>query len=328
MSTWTWDFGSEAAGLQFAVAYSNETGEFTIKVLTGSLNVNALEWSDGDSTGGEDTNNSINGFHRSLNMNGSNVVWNDDGTSTSFKQTWDGGIKLSDPGLTGTPPDTYLTAGGNDTLTIDAGSFDPNSFSTLGVRATSTSTPDGGIKWADSEPSVTDRLGGELIQNWSFEEDVVPSDRLYDSFSSITGWVNELYELGGKIELVKAGAFNGPEGDGQWLDTQASPGPIDISQNLDVDTDATAKLSVSVAVDDLFGGATAPDEKLIFNFNDIEVMTIQRSDFINAGIPSNTFHEFAVDVTGAAGLDHLEISSTAHSNFGFAVDWVSLKQFV
>src|SRR3954447_20856599 len=101
-------------------------------------------------------------------MNGADVVWNPDGTSTTVKETWDGGVKLSDPGLTKTPPPTYLTADTHDAY-ADSVTFtafvDITKFSTLGVRATSTSTAEGSIKWVDetpSNPSAPPTAGGVL----------------------------------------------------------------------------------------------------------------------------------------------------------------------
>src|SRR3954447_5836478 len=99
-------------------------------------------------------------------MNGADVVWNPDGTSTTVKETWDGGVKLSDPGLTKTPPPTYLTAATHDAyshsytfdmsgdlLHLANATSGNNIFSTLGVRATSTSTAEGSIKWVDTGES-------------------------------------------------------------------------------------------------------------------------------------------------------------------------------
>ena len=149
-----YEYGSDASGLCFTIdAVSDGAGNttFTVHVITGSLNFNALYWSDGDST----KESSLINFtgaksENSLSMNGSNVVWNDDGTSTTAKEVYDGGIKLSDAGL-GHGTATYLTADGTD-YTFTVANLDLSQFSTLGVRATSTSTAEGSIKWVDDEP--------------------------------------------------------------------------------------------------------------------------------------------------------------------------------
>jgi hypothetical protein len=151
-----YEFGSDASGLRFTIdAVSDGAGgtKFTVHVITGSLNLNALYWSDGDSTGGESSSLGFTGAksENSLNMNGSNVVWNDDGTSTTAKEVYDGGIKLSDVGLGKGDGSTFLTAGGED-YQLTVANLDLSHFSTLGVRATSTSTAEGSIKWVDDTP--------------------------------------------------------------------------------------------------------------------------------------------------------------------------------
>jgi hypothetical protein len=84
-------------------------------------------------------------------MNGANTVWADDGTATSSMEVYDGGIKLSDAGLGKVAPATYLNADSAPyTFTVE--NFDITQFDTLGVRATSTSTAEGSIKWVDDTP--------------------------------------------------------------------------------------------------------------------------------------------------------------------------------
>jgi hypothetical protein len=145
MATSTWNFGSDAEGLKFTVVYDSVTNKFTVTVLTGSMNVNALYWTDGDSTANEGSYAGFTGAksESSLNMNGTG-------------QTWDGGLKISDAGLGKTPPASYITADPNDayasSFSIDAGNFNPANFGTIGVRATSTSTEGGSIKWVNEGP--------------------------------------------------------------------------------------------------------------------------------------------------------------------------------
>jgi hypothetical protein len=140
-----WDFGSDAEGLKFTISYDSATNKFTVTVLTGSMNVNALYWGDGDNTASEGSYSGFSGAksESSLNMNGTGEVF-------------DGGLKISDAGLGKTPPSSYITANPDDafpsSFTIDAGSFDPAKFGTIGVRATSTSTEGGSIKWIDDAP--------------------------------------------------------------------------------------------------------------------------------------------------------------------------------
>src|SRR3954463_1277998 len=111
----TYNFGSAASGLQFdiKVVYSATLGTttFTVVVNIGALNVNAIYWKDSDSTFDGVVSNALatttfyqenlaNGAETAwdpnakadanLNMNGANVVWNPDGTSTTEKEVWDG----------------------------------------------------------------------------------------------------------------------------------------------------------------------------------------------------------------------------------------------
>ena len=155
MTTYVWNFGSDATGLKFSVSFDGS--QFTVTVETGYLNVNALWFSDGGS--------SSDGFtlvkaDSSLNMNGSNTVWayDADGNpiTTSEKIVWDEYLKVSSPGLTSTPPDSYIVAGTDHcsfTISVPATGFDfvIDQYTTLGVRATSTSGATGGsIKWVDA----------------------------------------------------------------------------------------------------------------------------------------------------------------------------------
>ena len=126
---YTYEFGSIASGLQFTIVYDEVLKTFTVTVLKGAMNVNALYWSDGnsnttlsglyqlDSTKGDQNlaDNTISAWNptkadSSLNMNGATVVW-DEGTSTTEKETWDGGLKISDTGLGKTPSESYIVAG-------------------------------------------------------------------------------------------------------------------------------------------------------------------------------------------------------------------------
>ena len=154
MATYTWHFGSATAGLQFTILYDDATSEFTVTSLLGSFDLNALWFSDGNTTS--------DGYvlvksDNNLNMNGANTVW-DDGTSSAQLIVWDDYSKLSSPGLgsEGTNKISFINDGETQTFTLsDFGltTFDPTNFDTLGVRATSVNG-NGSIKWADLTPEV------------------------------------------------------------------------------------------------------------------------------------------------------------------------------
>lgn len=150
MSTYTWTFGAEGSGLWFTITYDG--GKFIVESKEGSFDLNALWFSDGDTTLDGD-GYTLTKSDSSLNMNGSTTVWEDDGTSSSEKIVWDDYLKLSSTGLgsAGETKITFVSAG--ETVEFDAGDFDPAVYTTLGVRATSVNGGDS-IKWADTEPVV------------------------------------------------------------------------------------------------------------------------------------------------------------------------------
>lgn len=148
MATYTWEFGAAGSGLHFNVVYDDGTKKFTITSSEGSFDPNALWFSDGD---GESDGFTLAKSDNSLNMNGSNTVWDDDGNATSEKIVWDDYQKLSSTGLgpDGTDKATFVSVGGSITFDAPEG-YDPEAFGTLGVRATSVNGGDS-IKWVDTE---------------------------------------------------------------------------------------------------------------------------------------------------------------------------------
>lgn len=132
-------FNFEENGLRYTVTLTQEDGGpvmYTITVHEGQMDVNALYWGDDDHSGRSEN------LGGPLNMNGAGSRY--DGQ----KVQWDDAVELSRPGLgpQGSSKETFLAAGdelGPRLLSNDA-SLDEISF--LGVRATSTSTPEGSIK--------------------------------------------------------------------------------------------------------------------------------------------------------------------------------------
>lgn len=125
------DFTCTEDGLSFTLRVTQlPDGSFQGKIVVteGAADFNALYY--GDSSDDGDSY----GLKGSLNMNGR------DGPD------WDGATKLSDPGLgkQGLEKPTYLTAGDHYSFPLDIDSFDD--VATLGIRATSTTTPEGSIK--------------------------------------------------------------------------------------------------------------------------------------------------------------------------------------
>jgi hypothetical protein len=191
--------------------------------------------------------------------------------------------------------------------------------------------------------------GNELLQNWNFEGDDANNDNGFVSVDSVMGWTNE---PGGsasmEIQHEDFGFLKGfAAGEHQWFDTSASPGNIHIGQEFDLADGAKAQLSVSVAAEDILfnNGSTwntyqpDADDHLLFKFNDDTVLDIQLANFTTNGVVDwNQFHDFTVGVTGQAGTDHFEIQTTGmdqytdagviHGYAGFAVDHVSLQEWL
>lgn len=134
-------------GLSYVITVTRaEDGSFSasLTVTEGHADINAIYWGDDDMTG---RSTSLGG---PLNMNG--------GGSTHDGQAvqWDGALKLSDPGLgrAGADKATYLQAG--DTLTFDLPIDSLDDVAFIGIRATSTSTPEGSIKAVTPGTEVPD----------------------------------------------------------------------------------------------------------------------------------------------------------------------------
>lgn len=151
-------FTYETDGLSYTVTVYEEDGVFKadIKVEEGAMDVNAVYFGDDNFTG-ESASLDV----KSLNMN--------DGDDTQ----WDQAVKLSDPGLgnneienevlssDGDLKDTYLQEGDTLTIELDISNLDDIDF--FGIRATSTSTPEGSIKAVSEEECeeepIFDKIG-------------------------------------------------------------------------------------------------------------------------------------------------------------------------
>lgn len=132
---YSWTFGEEGSGIYFVISYNGS--EWSLEMLEGSMDLNALWFSDGDTIKEGDT--TLVKQESSLNMNGAGsydaegnlIVWDDVEVSS-----------LSGLGKEGTDKSTYLTEG----ETFDIGEyidFDGNLADlTIGVRSTSVNGSD------------------------------------------------------------------------------------------------------------------------------------------------------------------------------------------
>ena len=141
--TYTWEYGDTNQALWFTASYNTVTNQWTVDMKKGSMDLNALWWSNGDSNA--DGNIVLSKADNSLNMNGTGIVW-------------DGYDKISDTGLTGTEHNgsSLLTAGNTYTYSyskdqgVEIEALLAGGVTTLGVRATSVNGTDG-IKAVDGQ---------------------------------------------------------------------------------------------------------------------------------------------------------------------------------
>jgi|GEM_PF-1930200 len=159
MATYTWDYGAAGSGLHFTIVFDTSTNKFTVSSHEGSFDLNALWWGDDEADGAEPT---LSKADNSLNMNGANTVWDDQGNATSEDIDWDGYQKLSKPGLgtEGEDKSSFISEGETEEFCADQAFIDfvaslNGADFTLGVRATSVNG-DGSIKFADTDPEYDD----------------------------------------------------------------------------------------------------------------------------------------------------------------------------
>jgi len=176
----------------------------------------------------------------------------------------------------------------------------------------------------------------ELLTNPSFEQDQPVNPGHFTSQSSLPGW--DTHPGSAALEVVSS-PYGGAPGvppldsiDGNhWLDSQGSPGPIDISQTFTLDSAAKIHFEVIVALENIGGLKTDPNEHLYFYLDGQLIKDISASAvaFITPGPDGvkgpdyNHFHTFDFSHTTSAGEHTLEIQSHgAVGNVGMAIDAV------
>jgi hypothetical protein len=140
--TFCFNLGTDADPLRFDVVLFQDGDQVYAKIIVhdGYADFNALFF--GDGTQGNSAFNGFTGKDSSLNLNGAQ------GSLLNGRPVeWDGAIKLSPAGLgtLGADKLTFLGAGDYQIFKLD-GITSLDQIDVLGVRATSTSTPDGSIK--------------------------------------------------------------------------------------------------------------------------------------------------------------------------------------
>lgn len=293
-------FNIEYDGLKLQVdAFDNADGTvtFTIAAEEGYADINALYWSNG-----VDDGNSFS-LGKSLNMNGSD-------------EDWDGGDKLSSPGLGSVDEGTFVTAGGDPLVRTFDLSWDD--LDTLGIRATSTSTAEGSIKGVDDEACV---VYASILVNGSFEEfapgEIGPTNTNWKPVAeaNVPGWDN-----GGDafIEVWNT-PHSGVAADGSNLiETDYAFGLDALTQVVDAQTGVEYNLSFDFA--SRFpapeAGTTSTDSFEVL-WNNVVVGTYDPT--------STTFQTAELTVIGADGNDTLVFRELGlNDGLGGLIDNVSL----
>jgi|LakMenEpi03Aug12_release.lakeMendotaPanAssembly.Ray.scaffolds.fasta_scaffold01730_30 hypothetical protein len=203
MTVYSWEYGSTEVGLSFTVVYDDQAKTFSVNVLEGHMDLNALWFSDGDRL--TEGNTKLSKSDNSLNMNGATQVW-EDGSPGSEKITWDLYQKTSSTGISN--DGFYLTEGQSRTFVASTAVSDWLSGNIddaiLGIRATSTSTAGGSIKWADAE----------AVRGNIYTDDVIVGEGDYQTLVGDTSGSMGDYEQGGNDQITGgSGSYNEIVGD-------------------------------------------------------------------------------------------------------------------
>lgn len=219
MSEHTKIFTYQQAGLSYTVTIYAKDGNFFADVTVdhGAMDLNAVYFGDDDFSGPSAT------LKGPLNMSGGGSQY--EGETVQ----WDQAIKLSDPGLgkSGTNKSTYLSEGDTFTVPLSINSLDEIDF--FGIRATSTSTPEGSIKGVSGDPETTEEpdeplhekvffdygtdesgasLGGVFILAREPEDNGFGVPSLPEGTEpTFANYVSYFEELGGDISSVDSVAF-------------------------------------------------------------------------------------------------------------------------
>lgn len=158
----TKEFTYELDGLSFTITLTDDNGVITasVNVTEGSADFNALYW--GDNTAGNSDFEAFGGRDKSLNMSGA-----EGSTYGGNNVEWDGAAKLSSAGLgrKGTDKETFVEEGETTSFVLE-GVTSLDDIDYLGVRATSTSTPEGSIKTIATPHDPEPETPGDDFPEW------------------------------------------------------------------------------------------------------------------------------------------------------------------
>lgn len=295
MSESTKVFTYQQSGLSYTVTVYEQDGQFfaDIQVTEGAMDLNAVYLADDVMSG---ASASLKG---PLNMNGGGSTYEGE------RVQWDEAIKISDPGLgpAGTDKASYLTAGDTYTVQLPVSSLDEIDF--VGIRATSTTTPEGSIKGVSGDPETpeepdepvhdkvffdygADESGASLGGVFILSEE--PDDNVFnvpflpeDTEPTFANYVSYFEELGGDLGSVKSVAFYETDENGNQQETFRIDAPEGGFESFDALIDAydAAIEAMMVAPDpgeeliaSLSTGVVSDDAPYVDDSEDLELATL------------------------------------------------------
>jgi VCBS repeat-containing protein len=184
-------------------------------------------------------------------------------------------------------------------------------FSTDGTKHDITVTINGQDSW----------LGPNLVVNGNFTADHPTAP--YQSFTAVADWTT--VQPSASLEVVVDGYQGISDGKGAWLDTQGSPGGVDLQQTVNVTAGANAVISFDLAAQKFDSWLTDPNEHVIVSWNGLQV-----GDYTQAALTDyNLFHGESINVVGdASGHDVLEFHSVGADTFvGMALTNIAVNEW-
>lgn len=207
-------------------------------------------------------------------------------------------------------------------------SYDYGSSKSYGCYGTSLSYDKGSCSWGyvDSwcKPPTPVATEGALLFTENFGAYPTTTGEWHVVNLSATGWTS----TGGVTEVAQDG-FHGVSGSnsGYWLDTQGSPGGIDISHKVTDSNGGKAQISLTLAVQQFDEWLTSSDLQIIWNGQLVDTVTV--AEVLLLG-PTRTFQEVNVVVDSLAGTDAntLQLRDMGISYVGFALDLVQVHDWI
>jgi len=235
----------------------------------------------------------------------------------------------------------YMAAHGiidnhDGTFTLKSDAIDFDYFVQIGNRGT----------WSVAHVDVTapppEPHQGDLLFSENFDGYINLSDAPQFGVIDLNaknGWTGAAHTELGANGYANIPTTSGDDVSAYWLDTQNSPGPIDISHGFDDPTGGQVQLSFDISLQNIdYQGKhyeTDPNAAIEFRIDGNAVASISYGDLIN-DVGFNAMKHFdVVASTGAAGNHTLEIADLTNtyqdpnSGFtGFAVDTIQVHDWL